>query len=320
MKKSEIEKQLDWTPKELKDLQKKKKSKANNLLLTLINQKDEEGALLLVFDKSLEVNADIHNMDYNPLYLAIKKGMTNLVKEAFLNSTLKHKLNLDKDNKRLHESLAYSNSREMYDFIESINPKKSEMLIDTIYYTLGLGNLDLIKHLLNKKIEGQEVPITFSRAIIGYGNISSKENSFKELSEYTSFFANIENETNNAYITSSSKELFFTPDLLLKIMWKKDEASLTNYLNVVNEDFLKKDMVSVFKKREENFSNEKDLKDGIKWFLLKNSHIDFATNNTFNLKLRNDDDLNDFYEKIKLNKKLEDNLPEKSISGKVNKI
>lgn len=324
MKKSEIENKLSWTPKELKDLQKKQKSKANDLLVNLISQKDEEGVLLLVLDKSLEVNADVHYMEYNPLYMAIQEGMTAVVKEFFLNPSLKKKLNLNKDNKKLYESLGYSNSKEIYDFIESISPKKLEMLMDSMFYALGFGNLELIKHLLNKKIEGQEVPIAFARAITGYSQLAApfveKNNNYEKLFEYTSFFANIENETNNGYITKSSKEFFFTPELLIKIIWKKDDGSIINYLKVVSEDFLIKDMVSVLKKREDAFINEQELKDGIKWFLLKNSHIVFDTNDTFNLKLKNDKDLNDFYEKIKLNRKLSDNLPEKSISEKINKI
>lgn len=319
MNKSEIEKKLSWTPDEMKVLQKKKKIKAQNLLLNLINKGDEEAALILVFDKTLEVNADMHNMDYNPLYLAISKGFINLVKESFLHPSIKHKLNLDKkDNKLLYQKLAQSDNPELYDFIEKLNEKKLTMLSDTLFNALGFGNLKLIKHLVNKMVDGQYCYVNLERAIIGYHY--DRKGKMEKLSEYTDYFANIENETKNTYIKSDSKEIFFNYNMLVNILLKQDDASFLNYQSVISEEQMKKDIVTILRRKGEEFPNDQSLTDGIKWFFIKNITIDFDSSQTFQLYMQKNEELNDFYSKIRLNHKINNNLPIKNTIDKKPKI
>lgn len=322
MNKSEIEKFLSLTPEEIRMLQKKKKMKAQNLLLKLINEYDEKAALMLVFDKTLEINADMHNMDYNPLYLAIRNGLTNLVKESFFHPSIKHKLNLDKkDNKLLYQSLGQSDNPMLYDFFENMNDKKLTMLSDTIYHALELGKLKLIKHLVNKIVDGQYCYINLERAIIGYTNIGSGEDGkMGKLEEYTNYFANIEKNTQNTYIQKDSKEVFFNYHLLANIIMNQDEESLVNYQNVVSEVALKKDIVTILRRKGEEFPNNQSLTDGIKWFFIKNITIDFDSIYSFKLYIQKNEELNNFYDKIRLNQKISNNLPSKNTTDKRPKI
>ena len=151
-----------------------RKRKNQILLLELIAQKDEEGALILLFDKTLEVNAEIHNQDYIPLNCAIKNGLIKLVKESYTHPEIKDKLNINrKNNKAFNESLvlAQSNSIELYEFFEEMKIDKLELINDTLFYALGFGKIKLIKHLINKRVNGEYAPINFQRAIIGYDSV-----------------------------------------------------------------------------------------------------------------------------------------------------
>lgn len=340
MNKEEIIQELDWTPEELKSLIKKKKEKANSLLLRLINDNNEQGALFLVFDKIfkdnaslfptkntpallIEVNAEMHNNNYTPLMLAIKKSMTQLVKESFLNPDIKYKLNLDrKNNKELYENLAQAKDPDLYDFLESMKENKVEMLSDTLYYALGFGNLVLIKHLINKKINNEYHPVNFGRAILGYDSVDSyNEDRWEKLYEFTNYFANIENLTDNTYINEESKEIFFNNRLLLRIVLKNDDRNLQLYKEVISEEQFKKDIVTMLNAQQDQIEkNETRITSGIKWLLMNIEDINITTQENIKKNLQLNTDLTQFYNKVILNNKLKNSLElkqTKNISRKI---
>lgn len=310
MNTKEITEALDWTEEEYKELLEKKKKKANALLYRLIHKQDEEGALLLLFDKTLEVNADIHQQDYSPLNVAIKTGLLKLIKECYQNPLSKYKLNINrKNNKNFYESLAQSNNVEIYEFFEEMKKDKIEMLASTLFYALGSGKLNLIKYLINKKIDNESVPVDFQRAIMGYfyGNMEDKN-----LYEYTSFFANIEKNTDNSYINEESKKIFFNSNLLDYIIRKQDEESLDLYKSIISSNQMIKDLASVLRKNDEQITdNESRIIDGLKWFLTKEAHLDFKDNKTIELGFSRSKELQEYYQRIVMNKKFNEQFPSK---------
>lgn len=322
MKKEQIIQELDWTPEEMKEWLKKKKEKANVLLHKLIYKGDEEGVLLLLFDKTLEVNADIHYQDYTPLNLAIKKGLINVIKEIYQKSENKL-LNINrKNNKNFYESLAESNSPEIYDFFENMKHDKTEMLSDVLFYALGFGQLNLIKHLINKKVNDQYVPVDLKRAILGYASVDKyNEERMKNLLEYTSFFSEIENQTQNNYIDEKSKEIFFNSDLLNKIILKQDENSLDLYRKIITTEQLIKDVASIFRSNDDEITDgQENILEGLKWFFLKEPEIDFKENKTISLGLSRNKTLEEYYQKLELMRNLNNKLPTKNSEDKKLKI
>lgn len=322
MNKEQITKELEWNPDEMKEWLKKKKEKANTLLIKLIYRGDEEGVLLLLFDKTLEVNADIHAQDYTPLNLAIKKGLMKVIKACYENPESKF-LNINrKNNKSFYESLAESDSPEIYDFFEEMKYDKTEMLSDVLFYALGFGQLKMIKHLINKKVNAQYVPIDLKRAIIGYSSVDRyNEERMQNLYEYTSFFAEIENHTQNNYVTKQSKEIFFNSDLLHKIMLKQDEESFELYKKIISKEQMIKDIASIFRNNDDEITDEQEnIIEGLKWFFLKEPHIDFKENKTIELGLSRSKTLQEYYQKIELNRNLNEKLPLKEIIDKKFKI
>lgn len=322
MNKQQITQELEWTPDEMKEWLKKKKEKANTLLHKLIYKGDEEGVLLLLFDKTLEVNAEIHSQDYTPLNLAIKKGLMNIIKACYQNPESKF-LNINrKNNKNFYENLAESNSPEIYDFFEKMKHDKTEMLSDVLFYALGYGQLKMIKHLINKKINDQYVPVDLKRAIIGYSSVDKyNEERIKNLFEYTSFFADIENQTQNIYINEKSKEIFFNSELLNKIILKQDEESFDLYKKIVSKEQMIKDIASICRNNDDDITDEQEkIIEGLKWFFLKEPDIDFAENKTIALGLSRSQTLEEYYKKIELKRNLNEKLPIKDSTDKKFKI
>lgn len=339
MNKEEILKELELTPEEIKELIKKQKNKANNLLLRLINENNEVGAMFLVFDQAfkqdilpiknppevlIEVNADMHYNNYTPLMLAIKNSMVTLVKDSFLSPDIKHKLNLNrKNNKELYENLAQCTKTELYDFLEDRKENKEEMLSDTLYYALGFGNLNMIKHLINKKVNGVYQPVNFGRAILGYdsNDTYNDDDRWDKLYEYANYFANIEKYTNNTYINEESKEIFFNSRLLLRIILKNDDRNLQLYKETISEEQFKKDIVSMLNAQQDQIEkNESRIVEGIKWLLMNNEQLDLSTQKSIKKCLKINNDLLQIYDKVILNKKLNNALGIKEIKTQTNKI
>lgn len=340
MNKEDILKELALTPEELKKLMDQQKNKANNLLLKLINQDNEQGAMFLVFDQVfkqnrseipnknppellIEVNADMHHNNYTPLILAIKKSMVNLVKESFLNPDIKHKLNINrKNNKELYENLAQCTKPELYDFLESMKNNKEEMLSDTLYYALGFGNLEMIKHLINKKVNNVYQPVNFSRAIVGYESTDTyKEDRWDKLYEYTNYFANIEKQTDNNYVNEQSKEIFFNSRLLLRIILKHDEKNLQLYQHVIAPEQLKKDIINMLNAQQDQIEkDESRIVEGIKWLLLNIQTENLPNQTSVQECLKVNAQLSQFYDKVLLNNKLNNTLEIKEIKTKTQKI
>lgn len=199
---------------------------------------------------------------------------------------------------------------------------KLELLNDTLFYALGYGKLNLIKHLINKTVNSEYAPINFQRAIIGY-NFVNKYNKerLKDYFQYTSYFANIERETKNSYINEKSKEIFFNSDLLLKLIYTKDIDPLNLYKKIISEEQIVKDIATIVRNNDDNITdNNQQLIEGLKWFFLESMETDFSKNKTIILGASRNRDLEIYLEKIKLHEKMDNEFPLKNTANKKHKI
>lgn len=314
MNKEELAKALDWTEDDLEELKQMKIKKANTLLLQLINSEDEDAAFILLFDKTLEINAQIYNDYYTPLLLAIKKGMSKLVIEAFTNLDMPHMFNINR--KDLYENLAKSGSLKLYDFFESLTKNKKALLSSTLFYALGDGKLELIKHLINKKIDEQYYPVNLKNGIYGYSLCSDTD-----VDTYIEYFANLENYTENTYINEHSKKVFFCNSLLLRISTRYDINALELYKEIISpEQFIQDVEYLINEQTNQIKENKKRIVSAIKWLLVNSLNIDLTTNPFIRKGLEENVELIKFYDKIVLNKKLNISLEEKNNKNKTNKI